>query len=212
MEKDSGKIKTHYIKVILLGETGIGKTSLINIYLNREFNPSELSNTNLSQSFANFELNDIKLNVSFWDTMGQEKYRSLTKTFIKGSNIVIFVYDITRIETLLELDYWLNTVIQEIGNDEVIFGVVGNKIDLFNECEVEQEEGKKYASKIDALFCETSAKNNPKGFKYFIRQLLEQYLLKNKIVEKIDENENDRSFHLENDNNNNDRKNKKCCK
>ena len=124
-----------------------------------------------------------EFNAYFWDTFGAEKYRSITKSFIKGSDIVILIYDITRRKTFLELDFWINIVKNEIRNENVIFGIVGNKIDLYDESQVEQEEGEKKASEINGFFWETSMKYDPKGLKSFIDKLLDCYLLTKKTKE-----------------------------
>ena len=79
--------------------------------------------------------------------MGQEQYRSTTKGLIKNSNIVIFVYDITKKISFLELKYWVGAAIEELGNEEVVFGVAANKIDLFTQNEVETTEAEEYAEK-----------------------------------------------------------------
>ena len=82
------------------------------------------------------------------------KFRALTKAFIKDSNIVLLAYDITNRSSFLELNYWLNVSREELLN-EVIFGVVGNKVDLFSNCDVEKKEGWEYAKNNSALFTET---------------------------------------------------------
>ena len=189
--------KDYYIKIILLGEQGTGKTNLINVYFDKSFTSGEDATITPSQSFESNDSNNNKYNITFWDTMGQEKYRSITKTYIKGSNIVIFIYDITRRETFLGLNYWINSVNDELENEEVIMGVAANKIDLFDEMEVEKEEGEEYAKTINALFCETSAKINPKSFNDFIQKLLGKYLLDNNLIKSIDEiNDNNQNIHL----------------
>ena len=88
--------------------------------------------------------------------MGQEQFRSTTKTLIKDSNIVIFVYDITKRESFLELNYWLNAATEELGKEEVVFGIAANKIDLFTQNEIETTEAEEFAEKkINGLFSET---------------------------------------------------------
>ena len=116
----------------------------------------------------------------FWDTYGPERYRSLTKSIIKGSDIVILIYDITSRETFLELDFWIKLVKAEIRNENVIFGIVGNKLDLYDNHQVEKEEGEKKASEINGFFCETSIKYESKELNSFIDKLLDCYLLTKK--------------------------------
>ena len=178
--------KEYAVKIILLGEMSVGKTSLINVYLDENrFNPNEMTSSRSSQNFTTLEINNITLEISLWDTMGQEAFRSVTKNFIKGSNIVILVYDITNRVSFLELNYWLNVSREELQND-AIFGIVGNKIDLFNNCEIEAEEGEKFANKIGALFVETSAKDNPIGFRDFVKKLLEKLISDPKMIQNLE--------------------------
>ena len=181
--EDSDK-NCYDIKMILLGELGTGKTNLISAYINESYNENSYSTLQPTQSYKIVLINDIKLKVCLWDTCGQEEYRSITKNFIKGSHIVIFVYDITRKETFLELNYWVNSALEELGNKESIFGVAANKTDLFEKSEVEDKEGREYARSIGALFHKTSGKEDPNGFKDYVDKLIENLLVSRNIIQK----------------------------
>ena len=167
------------LKVILLGESGVGKTNLINITMGQEFNEDEVTTSNSSFSVKPLNLNGKEYEVKLWDTIGQEKLRHLTKLFYSDSKIVIFVYDISERKTFEALkDYWVKDVHEKLGQD-IIKGLVGNKIDKFIEEKVTQEEGEGYAKAIGARFILTSAKTEgPKKFEELVTQLLEDYLKK----------------------------------
>ena len=105
------------------------------------------------------KIDNQEIDLSIWDTVGQEKYRSLTKLFFKDTKIVILVYAINKADSFDGLEYWLNLYKESIG-DEAILGVVGNKSDLFLEQEVDEEKGRNYAESNGAFFSLISAKEN----------------------------------------------------
>ncbi len=175
----------NFIKIILIGESSVGKTSLISTYNGKKFEENTVTTLNFSSKKKEITIDDIKYKVEIWDTAGQERYRSVSQIFIKGSQIVIFVYDITKLDSFSQLSFWVN-YIKELISSDAVFGVVGNKIDLFEEKEeiVEEEEGRKFAKDIGALFTETSAKENPKAFSDFINELLKKFISNRKETEK----------------------------
>ena len=188
--------KTYDVKIILVGEGGVGKTSLINVYLDKKFNHSEPQTLKGYLSLKKIKINDKELNINLWDTVGQERFRSVTKKFIRGSNIIIFVFDITNRASFLELKFWVNHVSQELAKEEVIYGVIGNKIDLFDKSEIETTEAEEYAKKIGALFTEASAKKSPEDFKNFINILLNKLVETPQIIEKLAKVEGESNIEL----------------
>ena len=174
-EKESFNI----IKLILLGDTGTGKTNLIQVSAGLPFNQLALTTTSCSYIQKKIKKDKQEYKVNLWDTIGQEKYRSLTKIFVKDSDIIILVYDITKRDTFESLKYW-KQIVEEILGPDLILGVVGNKNDLYLEEKVSEIEGKAYADSIGAKFKLTSAKNNPKEFSDFIEEMLDEYLKKGK--------------------------------
>ena len=167
------------IKVILVGDISTGKTNLISVAAGLEFNTDTISTTSCSFMQKKIIINKKEYKVNLWDTIGQEKYRSLTKIFVKDSQIVIFVYDITNRESFESLPYWKG-IIDDILGQDITLGVIGNKIDLYLEEMVKANEGKEFADSIGAKFKVTSAKDNPKEVSDLIYTMVDAYLKKNK--------------------------------
>ena len=165
------------IKVILVGSSGVGKTSLINSLIGQSFKEDECSTISANCQMKNYNINK-KYDLAVWDTAGQEKYRSMTKLFFKNAKICILVYDVTNKQTFDDLNNWLY-LLKDIEKDDVILGVVGNKADLFIREEVREEEAKDYANSIKAKFSLVSAKENSISFDNFVKELLEEYISKN---------------------------------
>ena len=165
------------IKTILVGMSGTGKTNIINAMINQPFDSDQISTQTSSFVDKYIDVNKKKYHIEIWDTAGQEKYRSLTKIFIKDSKIVIFVYDITTKASFEEVDYWVNTV-KEILGDNPVYALAGNKKDLFIKEEVEEDLGREKAEKIGALFKLTSAKTERNQINDFLKELLEAYIKK----------------------------------
>ena len=198
------------VKTILVGMSGAGKTNIINALVGRKFDESKFCTTTSSFLEKIMTVKKKKYHLEIWDTAGQEQYRSLTKIFINDSKIVIFVYDITNRESFNERDYWVNTVKEKLGN-EPIFGLVGNKKDLFLEETVKEEEGEKKAKEIGAIFRLTSAKTGQALIIDYLQNLLEEYV--KKIGDINEDNESNNRFEKSNSFSINTVKEKKskCC-
>ena len=173
---DENNTRKNIIKLILLGNTETGKTALINAYAEKPFCEAALSTIGSQYLRKEKIINEKKYFIQIWDTAGQEKYRSVNKIYIKGSKIVIFVYDVTNENSFLDLEaFWVDYA-EKIVGERVIVGIVGNKIDLFEDIQVSTERGKNYADEKGAAFLETSAKEFPTGIIDFINKLLKDYI------------------------------------
>ena len=164
------------IKTILVGMTGTGKTNLINAMTGQKFSINEMTTVASSFLEKKITMKNKEYLLAIWDTAGQEKYRALTKIFVKDSKIVIFVYSIDNKKSFEEIDYWTETVKTILG-DKPVFGLAGNKIDLFQKEQVTEEEGKSKAEEIGAIFKLTTAKTKA-GINEFIEKLVEEYAKK----------------------------------
>ena len=193
-EKDEGEI-TNEIKVIVLGSVGVGKTSLITRYKTRKF-VQNIPST-FGSNFVSIDkiIKNKKYFLNVWDTAGQEKYNSLTQTFMKNAKIIILIYSITDRKSFQNLDTWLNLVKEQNGEDGYSLGIAANKSDLYEESDVDDEEGKKYAEKINAVWKLTSALEENKGIDELIDELINNYI---NNQEKEESNLNDATIKLDN--------------
>ena len=205
------------LKIILLGEVFTGKTSLINVYIKEKFNKDVETTTSPSYFSKLITVDGKNILINMWDTAGQEQFRSMNKIFIKNSNIILFIYDITRKKTLTELNFWSKYVESCIEKDSAIYGIIGNKIDLFDAEEelkkksdeivfVNTEEGKQFADQFGAYFLETSAKEGAPGFVKFIDKLVAEYMK----IHMMENKENEDLVHLVRDSAASIKKSK-CC-
>ena len=172
---DSNKNEIRDIKVILLGENGVGKTSIINRYINDEFNPDG-ENETIGATFLVKELrrSNIIYNLRIWDSTGQEKFHSVTKLFIKGSNIIILVYSINSRESFDNLNFWYSSIKDIMEENNFILAIVASKNDLKDEEVISEEEGKKYAEDKKAIFRTVSAKEDGPGINKLFDILLDE--------------------------------------
>ena len=180
MSKDDDVVE---IKMILLGETAVGKTSIISRYVENKFSSDLMSSTSMTYVQKNIVIDKQKIQLNIWDTVGQERYRSLSKLFFKDTKIVVLVYSITNKQSFENLTYWLNLYKESIG-DEAILGVVGNKSDLFLKQEVAEEKGEEFAKDNGAIFSLISAKDNKVQLDEYINKLIHEYMIKFGVTKK----------------------------
>ena len=206
--------KTEEVKLIVVGETNVGKTSLIKQYIENIFSEEKTATVGYDTISKDLEIENRKLKLNIWDTCGQEQYRTINQMFVKNSKIALLVYDITKKETFNEIkNYWYNYITNSLGKN-IIIGIAGNKCDLYEEEEVKTEEGKEFSESINAIFKETTAKNNEA-----ISQLIE--LLTKKYIETFSSikgnndvnvnNNNVKSVQLNKETIKNSKKKKGCC-
>ena len=163
------------IKVIFPHESGVGVTSMIDVLIGQPFNPYTLTTPNASFVYYFVEINNKKYCLHLWDSIGQEKYRSLTKINFRDSNIVIFVYDVTNMSTFKELEFWIR-MIKELLGEDFIGGIMGTKYDLYLKQKVSDEKAESFAKSHGMKLRLVSSKNDPNSIKKFIEELCYDYL------------------------------------
>ena len=164
------------VKVILLGESGVGKTCIIERYMSNKFNSNLPSTLCSAYSIKKIIRDNTLYSINICDTTGQEKYHSVTNLFVKGSNIVILVYSIDSVTSFNNLEYWYSMVVDNLKDTEYILAIIGNKTDLFDEEVVSEEEGKRFAESKNAKFQLVSAKEDPDGINKLFDNLFEEII------------------------------------
>eukprot|EP01129_Flabellula_baltica_P009858 TRINITY_DN40_c0_g2_i1.p1 TRINITY_DN40_c0_g2~~TRINITY_DN40_c0_g2_i1.p1 ORF type:complete len:203 (+),score=42.81 TRINITY_DN40_c0_g2_i1:112-720(+) len=150
------------LKLIVLGESGVGKTSLLLRYVDNKFTLATKSTIGADFLTKEIEVDDQAVNLQIWDTAGQERFQGLGTTFYRGSDGAIFVFDVTRKETFDELEAWREAFLIQInqeGNDDYPMLVIGNKIDCPDRA-VTTEQGEAFCRKYGLQYLECSAKND----------------------------------------------------
>lgn len=131
-------------KVVLIGDSGVGKTNLLSRYLKNEFSFDSKTTVGVEFGAKRLEIDGVKIKAQIWDTAGQERFRSITNAYYKGAKGALLVYDCTRRDTFENINKWVPELKQS-GDKDVTIILVGNKIDLESERQVSTEDGQKKA-------------------------------------------------------------------
>ena len=173
-------------KVVLVGESGVGKTSIITQFIDQTFQEDIQSTTGGTFSTKSVVCDGGKvLKFEIWDTAGQEKYRSLTTMFYKDANAAVMVYDVTRKESFEELKNYWSGQIRDSSPENIILAIAGNKSDLIEHEVVDEGEARDFAKELGAIFVSTSAKNS-EGINNLFEEIAKKYTGSSKITIKED--------------------------
>jgi Ras-related protein Rab-6A len=199
-------------KIIFLGDQGTGKSCILNRFVEDKFDDNYQATIGLDFQSKNVKIDNQDVHLLLYDTAGQEKFRSLIPMYTRDANIIILVYDITRKESFNHIPDWINGL-TNVNFDNVIFALVGNKIDLDDKREVSKEEGIKLAEEKKCIFEEVSAKTAENFSELFYKQLFDEIVNKFKPGVNGNDNEiNDEGKIKIDDNTNKKEEGKKCCK
>ncbi|KAL0219774.1 hypothetical protein P9112_005427 [Eukaryota sp. TZLM1-RC] len=147
------------IKVLLIGDTTVGKSSILVRYVDNQFFPSFMSTIGLDFRTTKIPIDENRTcSMQLWDTAGQERFLSITRAYIRGASGIILVYDITRAESFSNCKMWLQTI-QDYADEKVTVFLVGNKTDLAQDRQVSHASAKSLADELDIDLFEVSAKD-----------------------------------------------------
>ena len=193
------------MKILNFNNVKKSRPWLITQYTKKTFADTYLSTIGADQIIKELKLeNGVKVKLNIWDTAGQERFRSVNAIFLKGAQIVIMVYDITKRDTFDEIkNYWYNNVKSIIAKDTVL-GIAGNKSDLYENEQVSKEEGQQYAQEIKAVFKETTA-TTFESINELINELVQKYYSQNNLTNFPNKDEAIRVSKMKNE------KKRNCC-
>ena len=163
------------IKVTLIGDSSVGKTSIINRYCKNIFDQSIGSTLGANYSQKIIEKEGKKIRLDLWDTAGQEKYRAIGRHFYRESFIVCLVYDITNKKSFENIKSIWYPELMEHGEKLKIIGLIGNKNDKYLEEDVDEKSVKEFADEIQAVYKKTSALDNT-GIEDLFDELISKYI------------------------------------
>ncbi|XP_008287972.1 ras-related protein Rab-15-like [Stegastes partitus] len=155
-------------RLIMLGDSGVGKTCMLRRFTESEFDPSHISTIGVDFKMKTVEIDGIKVRVQIWDTAGQERYQTITKQYYRRAQGIIFVYDITSESSFQHIAKWASDV-DENALDKVQTILVGNKSDEEPRRKVTKDQGSKLAETYGMEFFESSASTNSNISESFIR-------------------------------------------
>ena len=163
-------------KVVLLGDSGVGKTCIISRYVSGNYDQNVASTNGASYATKEIKLDNGQiLGVDLWDTAGQEKYKAIAKFFYKDAAICVLIYDITRKESFDNVKNYWYPKLKENGEKNFVLGVAGNKCDDYENEAVPENDAREFAQSVGAIFALTSAKEN-QGINEMFKTLANKYI------------------------------------
>jgi small GTP-binding protein len=192
-------------KYIIIGDSFVGKSKILLRYVNNTYNENFVITIGAEFGAKTINIDDQEIRIQIWDTAGMENFKSITRSYYKNSLCAIIVYDITNKDSFKNVLKWIEDC-KNFSPKEILFVLIGNKCDLSEKREVNEEEGKKIAKEYNMIFFETSAKDNINISELFLKSaqiILEN--VKNKVYDDVEElNIYYKGNKLNTNNNNND--------
>jgi len=176
----------YLFKLIIIGDSGVGKSSVLSQYVDQTFINSHISTIGVDFKITNVNIGDKIAKLQIWDTAGQERFRTITTNYYRGAHGIILVYDVTNRESFDNIVNWVDNIERYSKNPRLI--LIGNKTDLPNKRVVSYEEALDYSNSLGLSFLETSAKNNLNIEDIFTKLVHDIYdnNIKNKILEGME--------------------------
>jgi small GTP-binding protein len=199
----------YIIKILTLGDTLVGKSSIVLRFSDNRFDDNQLATIGIDYKTKYIKVKDASVKVLLWDTAGQEKFRNIARQYYKGANGVLLIYDVCDRKTYERIGFWMDELKQNNEIEQLYIISVGNKIDLEEKRVVAREEAEKYAEDNNINYLEVSAKTG-EGILDLFNEVTKGTM--DKVFNDQDNNEDKEKIKTYLDTNNNrKRKKKKCC-
>ena len=166
------------VKVVLVGDSGVGKTNIMSKYLKNEFHEDSKATVGVEFGAKQFTVEGHVIKAQIWDTAGQERYKAITSAYYKGAKGAFIVYDITRKNTFDSVSRWVSDL-TATADKKISIILIGNKSDLEDQRQVTKEMGEEKANQLQVAFLETSAmsgENLEKGFQMMINEIYKKIM------------------------------------
>lgn len=170
------KLENVFIKLLLVGSSGVGKTSILERYTVNNFYQHFITTIGVDYRFKNIMIDNYNVKLQLWDTASQERFRCITRNYYRNSHIIIICYDITDLHSFNDLEYWINDAIKHL-SEPVLMAICGTKMDLKTQRVITYTDAKNYADYKNLEYFEISSKNND-GINFMFESLI-----KTKITE-----------------------------
>ena len=192
------------IRIMLLGDSNVGKTSILKRYCKNQFSESYISSVGIDFETKYIKVDEKTINLQIWDTAGQERYKVISKNYYNKSDGFIIVYDITNKSSFDSIVNWVEDIKELASNDNKNI-ILGNKCDLESERKINKEEGDNLAKKYNCQFFEVSAQNGKNIDKIFL------CLVQNILQDVNNSDSSRRGSEIDNKSFKENNKKRKCC-
>ena len=193
-EVNSSEVKEDYkLKVVVVGDSGVGKTNLIKRFVTNSFSANSKATVGVEFISKSYRINEQVFKIEIWDTAGQERYKSITAAYYKGAKGALIVYDTTSKVSFENIDKWMSEIKEKSSKDMKLM-IIGNKIDLKDERQVQSSEASEKAALLEAPIMETSAldaTNVKEAFYDLLKEMYKEIRKKLDIVESQKASEKD---------------------
>ena len=169
--------ETYKFKIIVLGDSGVGKTNIIYRYIKDTFNTYSKATVGVEYLVKTFRVNNDIIKLEIWDTAGQERYKSITSAYYRGSLGALLVYDITRLSTFEDIEKWMKEICDKVKGSLKLM-LIGNKSDLIKDRKVSKEMALDKAKLLNIPLMETSALNSEniqKAFENILKEIYKEF-------------------------------------